>query len=473
MRTITFLLLVGVAAAVAFGQEDDGRRRPDEYSSVVERTAAMANDPEARRVARRYGLDIGNLTWEDTARFKDSSVGPNISDMTIQVPGLWDRLGRRGLACMPVVRHSNFSDKTGDISLDKFFLIVGNERGGRLRRVSLREYLGGFRNFLSDSNCWGGRERSLLSPRDSHALVSAQACFLPIPRNGVAEFNPAIFNYQSSQGNPAVLAILATQEGTSATVIDNHRDGFVWSGMRGQRLFFNQNGRRAMLAGQRMSDIGGWGKEESRNGGRPGLSVVLLIQVPLIQRNIRPEPLAAGEGGGKFDAAKAKPSAEQRGSDVEDAVISHGRIEGPFAEVDNLAIERDPRYPIRVTVQFYKATSNEVVTDDDMAVIASQIEKIYRDADYVGSLVTEGFTGRPTEWDSGPVVRPVPEPWQPQKAEAAVSSDWFDRFWRRYQVNSGRSAEEAKRFLREHFGPGWEEKSWEELASALDRAGLR
>jgi hypothetical protein len=30
-------------------------------------------------------LQILNLTWEDTARFKGSAVGPNISDMTIQV----------------------------------------------------------------------------------------------------------------------------------------------------------------------------------------------------------------------------------------------------------------------------------------------------------------------------------------------------------------------------------------------------
>ena len=51
-----------------------------------------------------------------------------------------------------------------------------------------------------------GRSRtSLLAPRDTHALVSAQAAFLPVPRGGDAEFNPVLFNYQSVPGDPAVL----------------------------------------------------------------------------------------------------------------------------------------------------------------------------------------------------------------------------------------------------------------------------
>lgn len=64
----------------------------------------------------------------------------------------------------------------------------------------------------------------LLATRDSHVLVSAQACFLPIPKGEEAVFNPVIFNYQSEAGNPAVLAILVTREGTSMTIVDNTRD---------------------------------------------------------------------------------------------------------------------------------------------------------------------------------------------------------------------------------------------------------
>ena len=63
-----------------------------------------------------------------------------------------------------------------------------------------------------------------------------------------------LFNYQSVPGDPAVLTILATREGTSVTVIDNERDGFQAGQTWGQRLFFNQDGERASLTGTRLSD---------------------------------------------------------------------------------------------------------------------------------------------------------------------------------------------------------------------------
>ena len=91
-------------------------------------------------------------------------------------------------------------------------------------------------------------------------------------------------------------------------------------------------------------------------------------------------------------AARARPK-----SDVEDAVVGHGRVQGKFTEVGGIAIERDERFPIRATVQFYKGTSNGVVDERDLAAIAKNIDRVYKDADYVGSLVVEGYTGRPTE----------------------------------------------------------------------------
>ena len=49
------------------------------YRAAVERTAAMVSDSRAQALAGRLGLNILNLTWEDTGRYKGSSVGPNIS----------------------------------------------------------------------------------------------------------------------------------------------------------------------------------------------------------------------------------------------------------------------------------------------------------------------------------------------------------------------------------------------------------
>ncbi|MBD1914882.1 MULTISPECIES: hypothetical protein [Cyanophyceae] len=399
------------------------RQAYDRYLQVIERTQAMVNDPIARRLAESLNLNVLNVTWEDTGRFYGSSVGPNISDMTIQVQHQDPVSRQHQLHLMPVIRHPNFEDISADIPLDSFFLQVGNEKGEDLRRVALSEVLGDLRSYLNTPDSWSGRGRSLLAPRrDSHVLVSAQACFLPIPQEGLATFNPVLFNYQSRPGDPAVLTILATREGTSVTVIDNQRDGFEAGQTWGQRLFFNKNGERASFTGQRLSDFQTVENPDGRPGevaedDTEGLNMVLLIQVPLKQR--APMRLSSPNGMVSMAPMAAAPSMESRGpSNVEAAVIGHGAVEGPFTEIDNLAIERDPDYPIRVTVQFYKATSNGVVSEADMAEIREQIDRVYAEADYVGSLVVDGPSDRPTEHD-GPKDEPA---------------DWWQRF-REYQRN--------------------------------------
>jgi hypothetical protein len=387
------------------------------YLQAIELTAQMVQDQQALRLAAQYGLDIVNVTWEDTGRFYGSSVGPNISDVTIQVQHQDPQTGDYALNLMPVIRYPNFSDLTADISPDRFYLRVGNEQSGELRTVTLREYLGNFRRYLTEPDSWVGRERSLLADRDSHVLVSAQAAFLPVPQQAIAEFNPVIFNYQSYAGDPAVLVIVATREGTSATVIDNTRDAFPAGFSWGQRLFFNQAGERASFTGQRLSEFdhrGGSAAAGPEAAGESGLNMVLIIQVPLKQRN------PANFGFGLFEEeAMMAPAAEAVASDVEAAVIGHGPIEGPFTEIDDLRIERDDRFPIRVTVQFYQATSNGVASAADMQRIAEQLQRVYEEGDYVGSLVVDGASDRPTEYE-GPKVEPP---------------GWWADFWTQFEEN--------------------------------------
>ncbi|NCJ06492.1 hypothetical protein GS597_08195 [Synechococcales cyanobacterium C] len=422
------------------------------YQSVIAQTVNMVRDPIAQNLAQRLGLNILNITWEDTGRYKGSAVGPNISDMTIQVQQRNPVNQRYELSLMPVIRHPNFADESADIPLDQFFLLVGNEKGQPLQRVTLRDFLGDLRRYLHSPGSWSGRQTSLLAQRDTHALVSAQACFLPIPQQGKADFNPVLFNYQSYKDNPAVLTILATREGTSVTVIDNQRDGFEAGQTWGQRLFFNKNGQRASLTGQRLSDFqGGQAPTGDRPGGETsadeGLNMVLLIQVPLKQKEL-PRSLSYE----MTDAmpTMAAPAAKQR-SDVEAAVIGHGAVEGPFTEIDNLGIERDPRFPIRVTVQFYKATSNGVVSNQDMEEIHQQIARVYADADYTGSLVVSGDTGRPTEYDGSKQEPP----------------GWWADFWQRHEQNTGQSREEALEMLRRLRGEAWMPQNPQELRREL------
>ena len=51
------------------------------------------------------------------ALYDNSTVGPNISNMTIQVEHRAPRTGQFQLHMMPVIRHPNFSDRTNQPAL--------------------------------------------------------------------------------------------------------------------------------------------------------------------------------------------------------------------------------------------------------------------------------------------------------------------------------------------------------------------
>ncbi|MFK7927569.1 MAG: hypothetical protein AB8H79_05245 [Myxococcota bacterium] len=359
------------------------------FDQTIHSVESMVHNAHAQQLARRHGLSLVNVSWEDTGRYKGSSVGPNISDMTI---GVRDAQGL--LHPMPVLRFDNFSDKTADLKTQDFFVLTGNERDKELRATSLHSLLSDTREYLHNPRSWKGRKGSLLaSDRDSHVLVSAQAAFLPIPKSGAATFTPVIYNYQSSPGNPAVLTIVATREGTSVQVVEND------SGYMSEALFFNANGERAPFTAMRLTDFQRQGGDATTSASGAtadaGLDTVLVIQVPL--KHAAPKRMQMQEYSMAPMSKSAMDDFDQESS-VEQAVIGHGAVEGPFTELHNLEIERDPRFPVRVTVQFYKATSSGNITDADVRQVRKQIDRVYDQGDWVGSLVTAGHTTRPTEW---------------------------------------------------------------------------
>jgi len=321
--------------------------------------------------------------------------------MTLQVR-YPDRLHQKEL--LPVIRYPNFRDKTGDMPLELVRIKIGNEKGEALQVVTLQEYLTNLSRYISDPEKLYVESQPLCTEKDTHVLVSAQACFLPIPQQGKCSFNPVLFNYQSRMDNPAVLAILVSTEGSSATVIDNTNDLAEW----GQNLYFNNHGQKTCLTGERLSDYKETQAQEiavrqgiSLEKARAQVTVaqdinmVMVIQVPLKHRE--PEYLAFGASSGsigglgnsKFGAYDELMAgcAFHEESDMEDAVIGHGEDGGEHLELGGHKLERDERYPLRVTVQFYKATSNGIIDDKDLENVRQCIEAAYTSADYIGSLV--------------------------------------------------------------------------------------
>ncbi len=427
MNALAALAAAAVAVAAPVAAPAPAPIAADPYGGVVQRVANLVSDARAQDLASRHGLQLLNVTWEDTGRWQGSSVGPNISDVTIEVVS-GDGAGRK-LALMPVLRFPNFTDRTADVRLDRIRLRVGNERkDGAEKIVTLRDFLAEPGRYLSSPSKGAVRTGSLLAPRDTHALVSAQAAFLPIPKQGKATFHPVIFNYQSTARNPAVLTILVTRQGASLTVVDNARDTVSSGASWGQRLFFNAAGERAPLTAERISDVlerGTTSNGESAASLGEDANLLLLVQVPLRFREpprrklaYAPMPMAS--------AAPAAPMAAEksRGSDLEVAVLGHGPLEGPYTELDGLEVERDPRFPVRVTVQFYQATASAEVGEPEMAHLAKLVSKVYEKGDFVGSLVVPGpgDPRRPTAWDGA----------SPPPADVA----WWDfpglveRFWK-------------------------------------------
>src|SRR5207247_2040481 len=99
---------------------------------------------------QRRGLSVVNVTWEDTGRLQGSAVGPNISDLTLQVRFKNAREADEQTALMPVIRLPNFTDRSGDLKATKFLIRVGNQRdASRLETVPLTEVLGNIRKFCS------------------------------------------------------------------------------------------------------------------------------------------------------------------------------------------------------------------------------------------------------------------------------------------------------------------------------------
>ncbi len=59
--------------------------RPVVVKSLLDDVASISDRADIRQRLERMGLSAVSVAWEDTARTKNSCLGPNISDMTLQV----------------------------------------------------------------------------------------------------------------------------------------------------------------------------------------------------------------------------------------------------------------------------------------------------------------------------------------------------------------------------------------------------
>jgi hypothetical protein len=401
-------------------------------SSLETYVAGIASKADLQSKAQRNALAIQTISWEDTGRYKGSCWGPNISDMSLRVThGRPDQTSSgnsqtpwsssRGTT-LPMIRYPNFADHSADIPMENFQVTVGNEKaGGALRRIPLKEYLRNIGQYVQTG-------KGIACPsmwceqKDARVLTSAQFCVLPLD-SGTTEFNVHLYNYQSSSDDPAVLVLVCSQKGTSAQAI--------FGGTT--QLYFNNAGEAANYVAERLKDERkrlGKDLDAKMDVDEGERNALLIFQIPLVIKprsrgfqllmggeeslesyvpkdaslcssNSYTPAAACGVKGIAKGRSRGMDHGVDRGGDrgMDRAMLAVGKTHSKFEGIKDFTLERDTRFPIRCTFQFYLVTDQQDIPDSMWAEMKSDIDRVYAKATATGSLVTELNTGRPTEWD--------------------------------------------------------------------------
>jgi hypothetical protein len=231
-----------------------------------------------------------------------------------------------------------------------------------------------------------------------------------------------IFNYQSTARNPAVLTILVTRQGASLNVVHNGRDTSPAARAGASAHFFNAAGEQAPLTAERISDVlerGTTMNGESAASLGNDTNLLMLVQVP---RAAPPRARRRGDIRATRRRRRREDGAAGRGERPRGGRAGPRRGRGTVHRARRLEVERDPRFPVRVTVQLYQATATGRFGDAEVAHLAKLVSQVYEKGDFVGSLVVPGpgDAQRPKAWDGASPPRKVAwwdfpgllEPWR-------------------------------------------------------------
>ena len=414
---------------IASDEPDWGIKNPSdsrEYARVVAKVANMVQDGDLANRVRRRSLSLVNVMWEDTGRAQGSSLGPNISDLTLQVRRR-DESGQFQSSIMPVIRFPNFTDRTGDVASPTGSSSASATSARQpLRSVPLTDVLRDSEGVRLDA---GQHPRQRQPSRAARlALPRQRAGGVPAhPEERQGRVQPGALQLPiGAAARPQFSRILVTRAGNEHAGDRERPEERDRRGM-GQELYFNNQGQRAAFTAERKSDVEaahrGAGRAQERGRQQRARRRARTCSSSCRSRS---GTKIAGYLGGAIPKAAKKPSAmpahgrtsssrppgrpwpQPRASDVEQAVLGHGPNLGPFNEGHRLRFERDPSFPIRITVQFYKATSNGVASDIDLDSIARSIGSVYEHADFVGSLVLPGRRSAPSYGLAEGAARVVP-----------------------------------------------------------------
>lgn len=281
-----------------------------------------------------------------------------------------------------------------NVPIDRIPIVVGNSDGSTLKAITLKDFLGS--HFYAPNKRSGSLIPSLLHNQDQYVSCSAQACFLPLLTSGEATFNIGFYDQLSTDQSPATLVILASANGTSVYL----------PGSEPMVLYHNNNGQRASFVGELPPNARGQRSILSSliSGASKSYKMLYVIQVPLKQKLVEGAQASSETIPESKSDSTAQPEilALISAPKIEASLIKLGKDEGPFAEIKDNEMERDERFPIRVTMQYYKPTTTGLV---DYSVLKSIAEDLHaaRGVEIASSSLATGTT-------DGAVVRELELP---------------------------------------------------------------
>ena len=325
-----------------------------------------------------------DVSWEDASRSFGSCLGSNISDWTLVL--------KDGTVC-PVIRNTNYQDKTATIKAKDISLIVGNHKqDGNLEAVTFQNYLenvGKYTNDLPDDTNLSLTEEDLVTIRFIAVIV-------PEDKTGSCEVVPTAYNYgtrdkkdpQNFVGASFHLGVGLRTDGTNAERVylvknSEGEDQNMWFKLTNKDYETKEQASvTSTVLGTRSTGVG-------RNR-------VQCFQIPRKQdRRSDDDGAIVAKGSGNCAVPIAQSAPRTRG--CRQANVSYGSIAGKHQMEKLSTYDRQPDSVPTITFAYYYSSCDGIVSDSEAKSIIDTLEKDYQDTKtlWVGSLVTGGEKGNP------------------------------------------------------------------------------
>lgn len=350
--------------------------------SLTQRTTDLVENTRVRFAQRN--LEWVSVGWDDCARSKFSSLGPNISDWSFRARYPGDTGEGR---LLQFIRHPNYTDRTSTVSSSDVCLVLPDEGPDHhLRMVTLTDYLSNYGRYTP------GVPDSVDLSNGPNELVTIRyiAVIAPEDETGTCEVVPTAYNYQTvDPKNPKNVIAASFHMGVGSRVdgtgaqpvylVKPDADGGP------QDTWFRITNSERETAEQQEATESVLG---TRSTGA-GRNRVQCLQIPLKQKKasrLVPKGIPAGIPAGAPDCALE--SCQMRS--LATGNVSYGSSAGRHTPQEGIHYKRDREQHITLTFAYYYTTSSSHLSDAEVAEVADTLEASYKDvaAKWTGSLVT-------------------------------------------------------------------------------------